>query len=258
MNRIDLTNLGGFPLEQDTLKFMQDGYGDMFSSIAAMFGDKRILSGVEVVGGNVTDGWITYGGEIIKFIGGAAGPEVVIQETTQDATFEDGNIRPVYKSRVATIGGPGGFPFSDLKPANLGVPVGTVLMWSGNVAAIPAGFALCDGQNGTPDLRGRMILGYDPADADYDALGKMGGAKKQTLQQSQLPSVLNVTVQGKMIRKGETANGVVVLDVANVNGAPADPYFGTKDCATQIKNLGGGQELDNRSPYYILAYIIKL
>ena len=32
-------------------------------------------------------------------------------------------------------------------------------MWAGTVASIPAGFALCDGQNGTPDLRDRFVRG---------------------------------------------------------------------------------------------------
>jgi len=115
MNRIDLTNLGGFPLEQDTLKFMQDAYGDMFASLAALVGDKIIISGVNVAGGNVTGGWISYAGEIIKFVGGAAGPGVVISESSQNAVFEDGGARPVYKTRTAAIGSPATFPFADLK-----------------------------------------------------------------------------------------------------------------------------------------------
>ena len=40
-----------------------------------------------------------------------------------------------------------------------GVPAGVIVMWSGVVALIPLGWALCDGTNGTPDLRGRFILG---------------------------------------------------------------------------------------------------
>lgn len=40
-----------------------------------------------------------------------------------------------------------------------GVPVGVILMWAGLVANIPQDWALCDGQNGTPDLRGRFIKG---------------------------------------------------------------------------------------------------
>jgi hypothetical protein len=40
------------------------------------------------------------------------------------------------------------------------LPCGAVLMWSGSIATIPPGFALCDGsKNGVPDLRDRFIIG---------------------------------------------------------------------------------------------------
>jgi hypothetical protein len=38
-------------------------------------------------------------------------------------------------------------------------PVGGIIMWSGTIAAIPTGWALCNGSNGTPDLRNRFIIG---------------------------------------------------------------------------------------------------
>lgn len=48
-------------------------------------------------------------------------------------------------------------------------PVGTIVVWSGSVEDIPAGWALCDGQDGRPDLRGRFVLGaggtYNPGAA---------------------------------------------------------------------------------------------
>ena len=39
------------------------------------------------------------------------------------------------------------------------VPAGTITAWSGTLVDIPTGWVLCDGQNGTPDLRDRFILG---------------------------------------------------------------------------------------------------
>src|SRR5690606_19276216 len=41
-------------------------------------------------------------------------------------------------------------------PLNPLVPAGTIVMWHGN--NIPAGWAECNGTNGTPDLRGRFIV----------------------------------------------------------------------------------------------------
>jgi hypothetical protein len=39
------------------------------------------------------------------------------------------------------------------------VPRGGIIMWSGSVASVPAGWALCNGANGTPDLRDRFVIG---------------------------------------------------------------------------------------------------
>ena len=39
------------------------------------------------------------------------------------------------------------------------LPAGLILLWSGSQASIPSGWALCDGTNSTPDLRGRFVIG---------------------------------------------------------------------------------------------------
>ena len=40
-----------------------------------------------------------------------------------------------------------------------GLPKGAVIMWHGEVNDIPDGWAICNGENGTPDLRNRFIVG---------------------------------------------------------------------------------------------------
>lgn len=40
-----------------------------------------------------------------------------------------------------------------------GAPQGMIAMWSGPTAGIPSGWAVCDGGNGTPDLRDRFVVG---------------------------------------------------------------------------------------------------
>jgi hypothetical protein len=39
------------------------------------------------------------------------------------------------------------------------IQVGFILLWNGLIAAIPTGFQLCDGSNGTPDLRDKFVVG---------------------------------------------------------------------------------------------------
>lgn len=42
--------------------------------------------------------------------------------------------------------------------SNSGMPTGGIIMWSGTIASIPAGWSLCDGSNGTPDLTDKFII----------------------------------------------------------------------------------------------------
>lgn len=63
-------------------------------------------------------------------------------------------------------------------------PCGMILMWNSTAASIPAGFQLCDGTNGTPDLRGQFIIG---AGGTYSA-NATGGHSNVTLSSSNLPS----------------------------------------------------------------------
>jgi hypothetical protein len=51
------------------------------------------------------------------------------------------------------------------------IPAGSIIMWSGSIGAIPVGYYLCNGSNGTPDLRDRFVVG---AGNTY-AVGNTGG-----------------------------------------------------------------------------------
>lgn len=67
---------------------------------------------------------------------------------------------------------------------NSAVPTGFIGMWSGSVATIPTGWALCDGSSGRPDLRDRFIVG---AGSSYN-IGDTGGSSSVTLVEGNLPS----------------------------------------------------------------------
>lgn len=51
------------------------------------------------------------------------------------------------------------------------IPAGGIIMWSGSIGSIPAGYYLCDGNNGTPDLRDRFVVGS----GNTYAVGNTGG-----------------------------------------------------------------------------------
>ncbi|RXK57579.1 hypothetical protein ESA94_20485 [Lacibacter luteus] len=120
MKRIDFTKLGGLHTYQDTLEFMQDSYRNSLASLAALLGDKFVVSGCIDNGVNVTDGWICVSGELIPFTGGALAATVVVSEAVGQEGFEDASLKDVYYTKTATLG-IGGFPYADLKRLPFGL-----------------------------------------------------------------------------------------------------------------------------------------
>jgi hypothetical protein len=51
------------------------------------------------------------------------------------------------------------------------VPIGAIVLWSGATDVIPPGWVICDGNNGTPDLRGKFVVGAGDAYAVNDTGG---------------------------------------------------------------------------------------
>lgn len=148
-------------------------------------------------------------------------------------------------------------------------PQGVVQMWSGSVGSIPSGWALCDGSvvgsYTTPNLKGRFIVGYDAADADYNAIGDTGGEKQHTLTESELPAHNH---------GGATGSSVGVIDLLTLKdantasitlsaraGDPAGNTLGSPDLPSHthlISSAGSGTAHENRPPFYTLAFIVKL
>lgn len=60
------------------------------------------------------------------------------------------------------------------------VPIGGVLIWSGSTGSIPSGWQICDGTNGTPDLRHRFMIG---SGSSYST-GNTGGDETKDLRHS--------------------------------------------------------------------------
>ena len=69
---------------------------------------------------------------------------------------------------------------------------GMIILWSGAADAIPSGFVLCDGNNNTPNLSGKFVVGYDASNGDYD-VNDTGGAENVTLSIAQMPNHKHTT-----------------------------------------------------------------
>lgn len=111
------------------------------------------------------------------------------------------------------------------------VEQGIILIWSGAVVDIPAGWGLCDGTQDTPDLRDRFVVG---AGATY-APGASGGTN---------------THQHFFTSSGHTHN--IGAGVGIGAGTEVD------DTTDSANDTGATDFVNHRPPYYALAYIQKL
>ena len=71
---------------------------------------------------------------------------------------------------------------------NSHIPVGAIAIWHGIIASIPTGWVLCDGSNGTPDLRDSLVrAATGDAAPSPTVLHSTGGEHNTTISADQLP-----------------------------------------------------------------------
>jgi microcystin-dependent protein len=161
----------------------------------------------------------------------------------------------------------------DVATPNVGdafLPAGSIIQWSS--VTLPANWLICNGAavsrntysslfaaigtvygagDGTttfnlPDLRGRVAVGLDSTQTEFDTLGESGGAKTHTLTIAEMPSHTHAGSSGAtpIVQSG---NGLIAG-----SGNPPVNSAGNIAQAT-----GGGQAHNNLQPYEVLHYIIK-
>jgi hypothetical protein len=123
------------------------------------------------------------------------------------------------------------------------LPVGAILMWSGDPAQLPAGWKLCDGKDDTPDLRERFVVGYsDEKTSDYNKIGAKGGRRN-----FRLPNHSHAIASGDKIDYNYDVFG------ANRSQARVNAPTGTVGV---IDPPGWDVPVDLRPPYFTVAFII--
>ena len=122
------------------------------------------------------------------------------------------------------------------------VPVGTIILWYGDAGDVPDGWAVCDGGNGTPDMRGRFPVGagnrYSPGDT--------GGAESVTLTVDQMPG---------------HSHGYELRDEDNrdaASGADCNDGVWHGDKTATSGSAGGDQPHENRPPYKAIHFIMRV
>ena len=139
------------------------------------------------------------------------------------------------------------------------VAVGSVMMWSGSVASIPTGWQLCDGTNGSPDLRDKFVIG---AGNNY-SVGATGGSATDTVNISGSDTVtisgsdtVNITISGTTGGATEGGGGYPSSGYNahqhSFSGSGSDTVTIT---GSDTVNISGSDTVNTIPPYYALCYI---
>jgi microcystin-dependent protein len=163
------------------------------------------------------------------------------------------------------------------------IPVGGIIMWSGIVATIPNGWALCNGSNGTPDLRDKFVIG---AGSTY-APAATGGSATVTLLEANLPAHTHAFTgtaatggshNHTVSDPGHTHTVNERTGAGGADGGFADSWKGrtstasstqttgislaahaghTHDVTGTCATTGSGTAVNILPPYFALAYIMR-
>ena len=169
------------------------------------------------------------------------------------ARWDDGSLGT--QGHILTSGGNG--PWTWENPTSIGgVPSGGIIIWQGAANAIPTGYVICDGQNSTPDLRNRFVIGA----GDTYSVGNYGGSANavvvshshgaagshQHTQDAHPPhyDAENVQFNGWAVSTGGNAD----YNNANVGNSTGSHTHGSTGESATGKNL---------PPFMALCYIMK-
>ena len=163
------------------------------------------------------------------------------------------------------------------------IPVGGIILWSGTIANIAnlSGWELCDGTNGTPDLRDRFVLGAhsDGANAGYpnEQPGASDGSADATLPSHTHGGGTLTAADHRHIYPGddhlafannyagwsaEYSGDTFPMDADSQYGGSSRMWYTTYSGALSVSGSTGseGESATNANlpPYYALAYIMRV
>jgi len=138
--------------------------------------------------------------------------------------------------------------------------VGMILIWSGSIGSVPSGWALCNGANGTPDLRDRFVVA---AGSTY-AVGQTGGSADAIVVSHTHTAT---STDAGHSHNSPNSNFLVNYSGGGQNGRNDVRSFGfdtatatasaTANITTTNTSTGVSGTNANLPPYYALAYIMK-
>lgn len=246
------------------------------SNITITFPSQTLISNTAEITANTTFGTPGLSLTTTGVTAGTYGGAVSVPQITVDSKGRITNLSSIPVN-------------STLNTLNLGIPVGTIAMWSGPLSTIPDGWQIADGTNGTIDLRNRFVVG---AGNTY-APGSTGGSadavlvshthtatSTSTFTGSQLPTHshgVNDPGHRHFVKEGtflqnSGAGFATGTDISNprsvatttvttgisINEQTAGTPSGSVSTSTSISTQGSSATNANLPPYYALYYIQKI
>lgn len=283
---------GKFPLDTEGLTALQNNER-LLAAIGALGGDLYILSGCEDKGkaGYVfvkdTDGDYPLG-EVLRVEGGQQADTLYLVTDGVDVTAEQVTYTGAYTTRHLKWGtGTKMYNYTDFKKLDSVATmmetiealrqrveeiqpeaIGTIKMWPSatdgpggkKLSDVDSKWKLCNGAdtptgkdyekifnlvgNKLPDMSGQFVVGYSHGHSEYGNIGNTGGEATHQLTEAEMPKHRHGYGTPSW-HDGRTT----------VSGGHRMPDVAARE---QTDVAGGGQPHENRPPYIVMAYIIKV
>jgi hypothetical protein len=146
------------------------------------------------------------------------------------------------------------YPILQTAPvATPSLPTGAIILWSGSLGSVPTGYVLCDGNNSTPDLRDRFIIG---AGSSYAVAATGGSADAIIVSHTHTATVTDPghahTINGSFQGYGSPNISGTFSPSGTISTNTATTGITVTNASTGTSGTGA-----NLPPYYALAYIMK-
>ena len=133
------------------------------------------------------------------------------------------------------------------------IPVGGIILWSGSVASIPAGWLLCNGAYSTPNLADRFILGA----GNLYAPNAAGGSTDLVVPSHTHTATDSGHTHVMSNNNARPTTGTSALYAALDGGVAGGSSTASSTANITVSTTGVSPTNANMPPYYALCYIIK-
>jgi len=263
MNRINFNQTGGFPLKTERLQELQTAF-EIFNAYGALAGNFTVISGCETVGTTVQNGFVFINNELLEFREASvnSNSRVVIIEQVASKTFQNGQLKPVHYVRYATFGTAAtSWPWTGFKRINPIVQLmqrldtlekktavfqsgGGMVLWNKPANEIPQGW------QEVVNWRGRIPVGFDSTQPEFNEIGETGGAKSKTLSITEMPQ--HSHGYGDIYHSEYGGN----IPTGSLRGSDATDWDNAGyEVQRTSQSSGGSQAFSIMNPYRVVMFI---